>query len=110
MCFFQKRQMDENVTSSTNTTPITHLWLHPPPASEVWLTCLVCLALLGVIVNLVTCVVLVIGRSLQTTLYSYLTSLGVADVIMSSVVIPICAAKTLLIGQSHCNSLYLLFI
>jgi len=49
---------------------------------------------------MVTCVVLVLERSLQTTVYTYLTSLCVADVLGSSVVTPIMAARTLL-GQSR---------
>jgi len=93
---------EENVTSSENATPfgVTYLFhRHPVPSSDVWWPCLVCLALASVAVNLVTCLVLTSERSLQTTLYTYLTSLAVADVIGSSLVTPIMAVRTS-IGQS----------
>jgi len=109
----------ENVTSSVNATPFTYLFQrHPVPSSVAWWPCLVCLAslppfytqrwtsrslvclaLVSVVVNVLTCVVLATERSLQTTLYAYLTSLSVADVIGSSLVTPIMAARTSL-GQS----------
>lgn len=90
------------MTSSDNATPIGVTYLfqrHSVPSSMAWWPCLVCLALTSVVVNIVTCVVLTIERSLQTTLYAYLTSLTFADVIGSSVVTPIMAARTSL-GQS----------
>jgi len=93
---------EDNVTSSDNATPIGVTYLfqrHSVPSSMAWWPCLVCLALTSVVVNIVTCVVLTIERSLQTTLYAYLTSLTFADVIGSSVVTPIMAARTSL-GQS----------
>ena len=88
---------EENMTSSDNATPInvTYLWRHPVPSPAGWWPpCLACLAATTVVVNLATFVVLMAERSLQTTLYAYLTSLTVCDVIGSSVVTPIAAART----------------
>ena len=89
---------EENVTSSGNGTPfggvIYSFQRHAVPASAAWLPCLVGLALTSVVLNVITCVVLTLERSLQTTLYTYLTSLTVADVVGSSVVTPILAVRT----------------
>ena len=90
---------EANVTSSDNaSTPLAVTYLlsqrHAVPISAAWWPYLVCLALTSVVVNLVTCAVLVLERSLQTTVFTYLTSLTVADVIGSSVVTPIMAART----------------
>jgi len=93
---------EENMTSSHNDTPITvtFLWRHPVPSSAAWWPCLVCLSVAAVGVNVVTWVVLMLEKSLQTTLYTYLTSLAVCDVIGMSVVTPIAAARTSF-GQSQ---------
>jgi len=86
---------NENITSSDNATPFGICWQrHLVPSSVAWWPCLVCLAVTTAILNLVTCVALTVDRSLHTTLYTYLTSLAVADVIGSSVVTPIMAART----------------
>jgi len=87
---------DHNMTSSDNDTPIgvTYLLRHPVPSSPTWWPGLLCLTVAAVGINVVTGVVLVLEKSLQTTLYSYLTSLAVCDVIGLSVVIPIAAVRT----------------
>jgi len=96
---------EDNMTSSNNATPtaVTYLWRHPVPSSAGWWPCLACMAVTGVGVNVVTCVVLMLERSLQTTVYTYLTSLTICDVIGSAVVNLTAAARTS-VGQSHIKS------
>jgi len=97
---------EENMTSSDNATPtaVTYLWRHPVPSSAAWWPCLACMAATAVGINVVTCVVLMLERSLQTTLYTYLTSLAICDVIGSAVVSLIVGARTS-VGQLQLISL-----
>jgi len=92
---------DENMTSPGNDTPISvTLWRHPVPNSAAWWPCLICLAVAAVAINVVTCLVLMLEKSLQTTLYTYLTSLAVCDVIGLALIPPVAAARTAF-GQSQ---------
>jgi len=88
--------------SSVNATPITvtYLWRHPVPTSAAWWPSLVCLAVATIGVNVMTSVVLMAEKSLQTTLYTYLTSLTVCDVI-GSMVVTVSAAVRTAFGQSQ---------
>jgi len=93
---------EENMTSPVNAThvDVTYLWLHAVPSSAAWWSCLVCMAVATIGVNVVTCLVLMVDRSLQTTLYTYLTSLTISDVIGSALVTVIVAVRTSLMhGQ-----------
>jgi len=90
-------EAEVNMTSlSYNATPASmlYLWRHPVPISSAWWPGLVGLAVAAGGFNVLTCVVLVIDKSLQTTLYVYLTSLAVCDVVGSAVVTVIAAART----------------
>jgi len=71
---------------------VTSLWRHPVPAGSWWpeaVWLLPPVGLFSTLLNAVTLCALVTERALQTTLYTYLASLCVSDVIGAIVVVVI---------------------